>query len=217
VTGSRKIPIDQETPAAPDDPEVTDEPEVSAPEGDQDEAASPGAEATGLEEVPGRAPTLEEELKALREERDQLREEVLRRRADFENYRRRVERDRHTAAQEALASVFREIVGTVDNLERALSVIGAPEELREGVELTYRELMGLLEAHDVVAVDPVGGEAFDPTLHQALLHEPAPGFSEGSVAEVLRKGYSFGERLLRPALVKVAKSAEPGEEGADGG
>ena len=211
MTGSRKIPIGQEAPPVADDAEVT------TPEGDRDEAALPAAEATGLEEVPGTGPTLEEELEAMREERDQLREQVLRRRADFENYRRRVERDRHTAAQEALASVFREMVGTVDNLERALSAVGGPEELRKGVDLTYRELMGLLEAHDVVAVDPVGGEAFDPTVHQALLHEPAPGFPEGSVAEVLRKGYSFGERLLRPALVKVAKSTEPGEGGAGDG
>ena len=211
MTGSRKIPIGQEAAPVPDDPEMT------APEGDRDDDASSAVEATGLEEVPGTGPTLEDELAAMREERDQLRDQVLRRRADFENYRRRVERDRHTAAQEALASVFREVVGTVDNLERALSAGGGPEELREGVELTYRELLGLLEAHDVVAVDPVGGEPFDPTVHQALLHEPAPGFSEGAVAEVLRKGSKFGERLLRPALVKVAKSAEPDEGGADGG
>ena len=211
MTGSRKLPIGQEAPQAPDDPEMT------VPGDDRDEAASSAVEATGLEEVPGTGPTLEDELAAMREERDQLREQVLRRRADFENYRRRVERDRHTAAQEALASVFREVVGTIDNLERALSAVGGPEELREGVELTYRELLGLLEAHDVVAVDPVGGEPFDPTVHQALLHEPAPGFAEGAVAEVLRKGYSFGERLLRPALVKVAKSTEPGEGGADDG
>ncbi len=168
--------------------------------------------------MPGtEAPSPEEELEALRRERDELREAVLRRRADFENYRRRVERDRHTAAQDALAAVFREIVGTVDNLERALSVGGSPDELRKGVELTYRELMGLLESHDVVAVDPAEGEAFDPTVHQALLHEPVPGFADGSVAEVLRKGYSFGERLLRPALVKVAKSAEPEGAGAGDG
>ncbi|MCG6926752.1 MAG: nucleotide exchange factor GrpE [Acidobacteria bacterium] len=209
MTRSRKIPIGED-PAAPDDRER------SVPGEDGNEAASSAAEATGLEEVPGTGPSLQEELEAARKERDELRDEVLRRRAEFENYRRRVERDRHTAAQEALASVFREVVGTVDNLERALSAGGGPEELRKGVELTYRELMGLLEAHDVVVVDPVEGEPFDPTVHQALLHEPVPGFPEGSVAEVLRKGYSFGERLLRPALVKVAKSAGSAGEGGAG-
>jgi len=102
-------------------------------------------------------------------------------------------------------------VATVDNLERALAAEGDGGLLRQGVDLTHRELMGLLEAHGVVALNPTR-EAFDPELHQALLHEPVPGLSEGTVAEVYRKGYVFGDRLLRPALVKVAKG-----DGADAG
>jgi molecular chaperone GrpE len=197
------------------EPDVTEENETPVPTDPPDE---PTSDEAGLEEVPGRqSPSAEEEVEALRRERDELRDEVLRRRADFENYRRRMERDRHTAAQEALTAVFREVVGTVDNLERALEAGGGPEELRKGVELTYRELLGVLESHDVVAVDPATGDTFDPNVHQALLHEPAPGVRDGAVAEVLRKGYSYGERLLRPALVKVAKSAEPGEQGGEDG
>ena len=193
-------------------PEETESP---APNEAPDEQTSDEA---GMEQVPGtESPSVEDELEALRRERDELRDDALRRRADFENYRRRVERDRHNAAQEALTAVFREVVGTVDNLERALEAGGSPEELRKGVELTYRELLGVLESHDVVAVDPATGDNFDPNVHQALLHEPVPGVRDGAVAEVLRKGYSYGERLLRPALVKVAKSAEPGEQGGDGG
>jgi molecular chaperone GrpE len=167
----------------------------------------------GLEPVPEETgPGSADEIGELRRERDELRDQLLRRRADFENYRRRAERDRHAAAQDALAAVFREVVATVDNLERALSSEGDPEKLREGVELTHREILGLLESHDVVALDPVG-EPFDPMLHQALVHEPVAGFDEGTVAEVFRKGYSFGERLLRPALVRVAKGhAETGEK-----
>jgi molecular chaperone GrpE len=206
VSSSRKIPVGSGEPEVPE--------EVEAPGAEAEDAAPEPGEETGLEAVPGtEAP---DEMEALRRERDELKETVLRRRADFENYRKRVERDRHTAAQEALAAVFREIVDTVDNLERALATEGGPEELRQGVELTYRELMGVLEAHDVVAVDPASGETFDPSVQQALLHEPVPGFPDGSVAEVLRKGYSFGGRLLRPALVKVAKSAGPDEPDADG-
>jgi len=177
-----------------------------------EEVASPPADIGELEAVPESPMSLAEEVAALRQERDEQRDIALRRRADFENYRRRMERDRHTAAQDAVAAVLREIVATADNLERALSATGGEEELREGVNLTYRELMGLLESHGVAAVDPEG-EPFDPTLHEALLHEPVPGLSEGEVAEVLRKGYSFGERLLRPALVKVAKGE--GAERAD--
>jgi molecular chaperone GrpE len=209
VSGSRKIPVDRR------DRDVPEETETSRP---SEASEDGGSDETGLEEVPGgQSPSAEEELETLRRERDELRDEVLRRRADFENYRRRVERDRHTAAQEALTAVFREVLGTVDNLERALEAGGGPEELRKGVELTYRELLGVLEAHDVVAVAPTTGDTFDPNVHQALLHEPTPGVSDGAVAEVLRKGYSYGERLLRPALVKVAKSAEPGEQGGGGG
>jgi molecular chaperone GrpE len=209
VTPSRRIPIEGEAAEA--------DPETPGPETPAEDETPAQVEEHGLEEVPGTSePGLEEELDALRTERDALRDAVLRRRADFENYRKRVERDRHTAAQEALAAVFREVVGTVDNLERALSAGGgSSEELREGVQLTYRELLGLLESHDVVAIDPAAGDAFDPTVHQALLHEPVRGFPEGSVAEVLRKGYTFGERLLRPALVKVAKSDGDEEEAPD--
>jgi molecular chaperone GrpE len=169
-------------------------------------------EPSGLEAAPEPP---RDRLEALAQECAQLRDNLLRRRAEFENYRKRVERDRHTAAQEALAAVFREIVGTVDNLERALAAEGSSTRLREGVELTYRELVGLLESHRVLPVDP-RGEPFDPEVHQALVHEPVPGVAEGTVAEVFRKGYTFGDRLLRPALVKVAKGEPESSDERDG-
>jgi molecular chaperone GrpE len=203
-----------------DDAEVSDPSEPITTDDDLsaailEELASPGTEEASLEPVPEAPPAPEDELEALREERDKLADTLLRRRADFENYRRRVERDRASAGADALAGVFRELLGTVDNLERALSASGGEDELREGVELTYRELVGLLEAHGVFAHDPVG-ERFDPAHQQALLHEPVSGLDEGEVAEVFRKGYSFGKRLLRPALVKVAKG-EGSEETDEGG
>ena len=149
-------------------------------------------------------------LEELRRERDGLKETLLRRRADFENYRRRVERDRALAADEAAAAIFTRLVNTVDNLERALAASEADEGLRQGVELTYKELLTLLESHGVTALDP-RGERFDPALHQALLHEPSQGFEAGMVAEVLRKGYRYKDRLLRPALVKVARGDDEGD------
>jgi molecular chaperone GrpE len=153
----------------------------------------------------------EDELTALRRERDELRETLLRRRADFENFRRRVERDRASATAEAEAAVLKRLLDTVDNLERALAAGGAESALREGVELTHRELVALLDSLGVVAIAPLG-ERFDPALHQAIVHEPAAGFEAGTVAEVFRKGYTYKDRLLRPALVKVA-SAGGGEAG----
>jgi molecular chaperone GrpE len=84
------------------------------------------------------------------------------------------------------------------------------------VELTQRELLTLLERNGVVAQEPVG-QKFDPLAHEALLHEPAPGYEEGTVVEVFRKGYSLKDRLLRPALVKVAKGEGPDDTAESGG
>ena len=152
-------------------------------------------------------------LEALRQERDDLKDALLRRRAEFDNYRRRVERDRGSAAAEAEAGILRQLLSTVDNLERALAAGGADSGLREGVLLTLRELQGLLDSLGVTALVPLG-ERFDPAFHQAMLHEPVAGFEAGTVAEVYRKGYTYKDRLLRPALVKVASAGSPGA-GAD--
>jgi len=180
--------------------------------GDVSDASDPGgaAEEGGLEPVPS---SPEQELEALRRERDELKDALLRRRADFENYRKRVEREQQTAARDAAADIFRRLVDTVDNLERALAAKGGEDALRQGVELTLRDLQAVLDAQGVVAVDPLG-ERFDPLRQQALLHQQVEGFAEGTVAEVFRKGYTFKDRLLRPALVKVS-SGEGGE--SDGG
>lgn len=182
------------------------------------EGETPGPEVTraegGLTAVDQEPAALAAELSALRREREDLREQLLRRRADFENYKKRMERDRGQAGFEAAASIFRELVTTVDNLERALQSGAGADALRTGVELTYRELLTFLESQGVIVHDPVG-QPFDPQRHQALMHEVAPGFSPGTVVEAFRKGYSYKDRLLRPALVKVAK--DPDEDGADDG
>jgi len=185
----------------------------TSPRPEEEEPAAPEAasEEAGLAES-----TPPDPVEALRQERDDLKDALLRRRAEFENYRRRVERDRGSAATEAEAGILRQLLGTVDNLERALAAGGADSGLREGVLLTLRELLGLLDSLGVTALAPLG-ERFDPALHQAILHEPAGGFEAGTVAEVYRKGYTYKDRLLRPALVKVASAGSPaaGDGGAD--
>ena len=164
----------------------------------------------GVDAAPVQALT-REEIEALRRERDDLREQVLRKRAEFENYRKRVERDRQQAWTDAAAAIFKGLVPTVDNLDRALESASTEDPLREGVELTRRELLGFLVSEGVEVHDPVG-QPFDPEVHQALSHDPAPGFADGTVVEVFRKGYSYKGRLLRPALVKVAKGSPGGSE-----
>jgi len=181
------------------------EPPVSAPvetpEAPPDPAASSTSEPTALEGVDARPlpPATREELEALRRERDELKEQLLRRRAEFDNYRKRVERERQQAGTEAVAAVLKALVPVLDNLDRALGAGGGDVPVREGVELTRRELLGVLE-----------GQGVTVESHQALAHEPAPGFPEGTVVEVYRKGYSYRDRLLRPALVKVAKGTGAG-------
>lgn len=183
------------------------------------EATSPNEESKGValhqSETEAATPVELEEVETLKRERDELRDQLLRRRADFENFKRRVERDRHQAAQEALAGVFKALVPTLDNLERALGASGDEASVRDGVDLVRRDLLALLEGQGVAAEDPLG-QKFDPTRHQALSYEPAPGFDEGAVVEVYRKGYSFRDRLLRPALVKVASADGSGEESGEG-
>jgi molecular chaperone GrpE len=175
-------------------------------------ASSPDEGAFGLapKDEDDTAGSLRKELEALRLERDDLRDQLLRRRADFENFRKRAERDRQQAGFEATAAVFRDLIPALDNLERALDAGGDETSLRMGVELIHRELLSLLDSHGVTAHDPTG-QPFEPERHQALLHEEAPGFADGTVVETFRKGYYFKDRLLRPALVKVAKGANPQE------
>jgi len=179
---------------------------------DRDEASGDESRGvTGVDVQP--MPALDrEQVEALRKERDELRDQLLRKRAEFENYRKRVERDREQSAIDASAAVLTSVIPTIDNLDRALEATGAESTLRQGVELTRRELLTLLERQGVTIEDPLG-QPFDPQRHQARSHEVAPGKPDGTIVEVFRKGYALKDRLLRPALVKVAK----GEEGAGEG
>jgi molecular chaperone GrpE len=187
---------------------------VATPEAPAATTAAPAPsgsspEETGLTgvDVECLPPATREELESLRRERDELKEQLLRRRAEFENFRKRAERERHHAGTEAVAAVLKALVPVLDNLDRALEAEGSDVSLREGVGLTRRELLAILESQGVKVEDP-RGQPFDPERHQALAHEPVPDVLEGTVVQVYRKGYSYRDRLLRPALVKVA--AGPG-------
>jgi molecular chaperone GrpE len=185
------------------------------PDDRDDRPGDGGGEPRGLtgvdvEPVP---PLDREQVEGLRRERDELRDQLLRKRAEFENYRKRVERERQQAGTDATADLLKTIIPTIDNLERALESTGAEETLRKGVDLTLRELFSHLERQGVRVEDPTG-ERFDPARHQALSHDVVPGTPEGTVVETFRKGYSLSDRLLRPAMVKVAKADDDtGERG----
>jgi molecular chaperone GrpE len=142
------------------------------------------------------------------DERDQLRDRLLRTTAEFDNYRKRVERDRREMADRAAESLLLDLLPIVDDLERALAVDATgegAEAYRRGVEIIHKQMLDLLARRGVKPLEALGAD-FDPHLHQAVASEPAEGRRDGEVVEVLRKGYLLNERLLRPSMVKVAQA-----------
>lgn len=147
------------------------------------------------------------QLEALQLEVVTAREQVLRVSAEMQNVRRRAEQDVEKAHKFALERFAGELLPVVDNLERALAAIPAEETVnREGVELTLKSLLGALEKHGVSLINPQG-EHFNPEHHQAIAMLDAPHAAPNSVVDVMQKGYSLNGRLLRPAMVAVAKAS----------
>ena len=132
---------------------------------------------------------------------------LLRLAADFENYKKRAARERQEYVQLANERLIAELIPILDDLERALSAAEEHQEaqLEEGVRLVYRSLAGLLERHGVRPIETEG--RFDPHVHEALLSQPSEA-EEGSVIEVVQKGYRLGDKVLRPARVVVAATPE---------
>ncbi len=132
-------------------------------------------------------------------------EAYLRLAADFDNYRKRVAREHADLTARANERLLNELLPVLDDLERALEAASEHEEakLEEGVRLVHRTPLALVERHGLSEIDTAGG--FDPHVHEALLTQPGEGAEEGSVLQVLQKGYKLGERVLRPARVIVAE------------
>ena len=149
----------------------------------------------------------ESPLDALRREKDALQDRLLRTAAEFDNYRKRVERDRRDQADAATANALADLLPIVDDLERALKAPagGDAESFRKGVELIHQQMVELLRKRGVTPIEAVGAE-FDPQYHQAVAYESSPDHREGEVIEEFARGYMLGDRLLRPAMVKVAKA-----------
>ncbi|MBW8060417.1 MAG: nucleotide exchange factor GrpE [Solirubrobacterales bacterium] len=203
-------PVAGEGPPAhpPEDPRPT------PPAGDSsvEDAQSSGAEAGS----PDAAQEVEEDFDALladtKHERDEYLELAQRTRADFENYRKRMTAEIQAAARRGKAGLAGELIGVIDNLERALAAAGIepsaeapPEEpLAQGILLTYRELTAVLEQAGVESYDPAG-EKFDPAWHEALQTRPADGAEPGTVVEVLQKGFRLDGQVLRAARVVVSE------------
>ena len=197
----------------------------TTPEPNDDIYPRPDAEEA---EAASTEPTAEERIAQLEAEKDQLRDQVLRTAAEMDNLRKRTEREVSDTRSYAIAGFARDMLVATDNLSRALMVI--PAELREnadgtlkslieGIEMTEREMQRLLQKNGVTPI-VAEGEKFDPHRHQAMFEVPDASVPEGTVVQVVQTGYAIGERVLRPAMVGVAKGgnkpapkpgAEPGE------
>ena len=155
-------------------------------------------------------------LEALKAEVESLKDQRLRALAEVENIRRRAEKEKFEASQYAVTKFARDMLGIADNFARALAA--APPALREaadpqikavldGVEATDRQLLATLERYRVKPVDTADGK-FDPNLHQAIAEVPGNGKPAGSIVDVVQSGFMIGDRLLRPAMVTVARRSE---------
>ena len=143
----------------------------------------------------------------LQRERDEYRDWLLRKTAEFDNYRKRVERERRDLETFAVSELLQELLPLVDDFERALTVDagGGSAAYRAGVELIDKQLLDILRKHGVTPIE-AAGKTFDPHFHQAVAHESSDRHRDGEIIAELRRGYMLGDRLLRPAMVKVAKA-----------
>ena len=175
------------------------------------ETARDGEDATLAEA----AVSAEDMALKLEQEKAELKDKLLRALAEMENLRRRTEKEVADTRSYAVSAFARDMLSVADNLRRAIETV--PSEARkedgvlagliEGIELTEREFVKVLERHGVRKVDPAG-EKFDPNLHQAMFEAPHDNLAKGQVHTVIQPGYAIGERVLRPALVGVSSGTQ---------
>ena len=170
------------------------------------EAVQDSAQAEALSKAEQEILTLKQQVAEARTQADEYKDGWQRALADFANLRRRVERDQQNANQNATINVIKRYLEIVDDLDRALT--NRPKEgdavrWAEGIELTYRKLTNFLENEGLTTI-PVDGE-FDSNIHEAISHEDSPQHSSGQIIGVVQQGYRLGERIVRPARVRVAR------------
>ena len=192
----------------------------AATENETPEAEAPEAEATQPETTG--EPTLEDALEAAQAEVADLKDKLLRAMAEAENLRRRGEREKEDTAKYAVTKFAQDLLPVADNLGRALDAL--PDDAKsdetfgsfvEGVELTGRELVSVFERHGIKEVHPQG-EPFDHNLHQAMFEVEDADATPGTVTQVMQIGYTIGDRLLRAAMVGVAKAPAANKQESDG-
>lgn len=205
---------DEEAPGKAQEPEEPIEIEFVDEDQDSNLKSVAGERESG-DQLSDDVPPASEDVERLRAEVDRMREMYLRKLAEFDNFRKRTEREREELKQTAAEALIRELLPVVDNFERALQHAGDenPESFREGVEMIARQLLDMLEREGLEAIDPEG-EQFEPELHEAVHRVEGSGYEAGTVVSVLVKGYTLAGRLIRPAMVGVAVDSAQAAETA---
>ncbi len=204
------------------EPQINNETETVA-EAPEDEAIDLGAETDIPDAVisdaeEGAGARDDAEVVALRLERDTLQDQLLRARAEFDNYRRRVARENEQIRKTAAQGLMRDLLPIVDNMERALShVEDKTSSLALGVEMILKQFAGVLSTQGLEPI-PALGEPFDPNIHEALTHQPSTEYAADSVMEEFQRGYRLGDFVLRPTQVVVSSGPPaPVEVAVDAG
>jgi len=189
----------------PDHPSQTVPSSQSASDRPLDAAAEPGpnaGQANGASLLPS------EEIDLLQKERDELKDQVLRIQADFANYQKRAKQQADEVRTYAIGSLAQDVLGAIDNLERAIEALraSANQGITSGLDMVQKQLLGILAKY---GVEPIAAleQPFDPNFHEAIMQQPSAEHPEGTVVAELGKGYKIHDRVLRPS--KVAVSVKP--------
>ena len=200
-------PTDQSEPT----PQTPEQPDTAAPRDETapDSGGSPPPDAvsgSSSSDAEAGGGTVEEDLAEVRRQRDDHYQRLLRTTAEFDNYRKRTDRERRDLAEYAATDLLTDLLPVVDDLERALAADTTDAEVyRRGVEIIRKQLLDLLERRGVAPIEALGAD-FDPNLHQAVTQEASDTHRDGEVIEELRRGYTMRGRLLRASMVKVAQA-----------
>ena len=161
-------------------------------------------EQAAMNEVIDMANDLMDELEALKDQAARQEEKYLRLAAEYDNFRKRSQREREQAYTDAVSRAVTALLPTYDNLERALKAETADTEYKKGVELTMTQLTESLKGINVTVIDAAAGTAFDPNFHNAVMHVEDESLGENVIAETFQQGFQIGDKVIRHAMVKVA-------------
>jgi molecular chaperone GrpE len=182
-------------------------------EGQEIEQVSEDGEAAGEEtprEETQEQPSLEQQLEECRKKNEEYYDRLLRLQADFENYKKRIAREKEEIYNYISGEILAQFLGVLDNMERALNTAKADnactgcDSVQQGIKMVVKQFNDILSKYDVEEI-PAEGEKFDPNLHYAVMQVDESGEEEGTIVEVLQKGYRLKSKVLRPSMVKVAK------------